>query len=204
MARSADAARLTRAHRAAQAALGVQTIAALRAIWPALDLNDLDGTFDQWFGLAVPIVGAQRTVSARLAANYVTIFRALELGPFVAPIVPTLSEVVSLEKLATSLRVTGPVSLKANVGRGMGLDEASRIADQRSSAAGMRHVLEGGRETLMQTIKADPRAVRWARITSGNACDFCQMLEERGAVYKSDTVDFEAHDHCSCSAEPEY
>jgi hypothetical protein len=30
------------------------------------------------------------------------------------------------------------------------------------------------------------------------------MLATRGAVFTADTADFEAHDHCSCSAEAAY
>jgi hypothetical protein len=41
-------------------------------------------------------------------------------------------------------------------------------------------------------------------VTSGNACDFCSMLADRGAVYGEASAEFEAHDHCSCSAQPVY
>lgn len=204
MASTAEATRLTQAHRRAQVAIGDQTITSLRNVWPTLDLSNLDGTFDAWLAKAAPIIRAHRAVSARVAGNYYQLFRAFELGQAATPIVPTLVEMVPAEKLATSLRVTGPISLKANIGRGMPLEQAARIADEGSAAAGMRHALDGGRQTLMQTIKADPRAQRWERVTSGNGCDFCQMLADRGAVYKEDTVDFEAHDHCTCSAEPGY
>jgi hypothetical protein len=30
------------------------------------------------------------------------------------------------------------------------------------------------------------------------------MLAGRGSVYSADTAEFEAHDHCGCSAEPVY
>jgi len=41
-------------------------------------------------------------------------------------------------------------------------------------------------------------------VTSANPCDFCLMLESRGAVYKEWTVDFQAHDSCACTAAPEW
>jgi hypothetical protein len=42
------------------------------------------------------------------------------------------------------------------------------------------------------------------RVLGGAGCDFCQMLAGRGEVYSAETADFEAHDHCGCTAEPIY
>lgn len=196
--------RLTEAHRVAQAKVGALTVLQMHTIFPLLDVRDLDATFPRWLKAAAAVVGAQRVTSARLAANYVTTFRALELGPDVAPVVPSLSETVVTQRLATSLLVTGPVSLKANVGRAMPLERATSIADANSARAAMRHVLDGGRDTILETVKADPRATRWQRVTSEKPCDFCDMLAGRGAVYKADTVDFLSHDGCACGAEPGY
>jgi hypothetical protein len=196
--------RLTEAHRLAQLRLGSQTVDQMHTVWPLLDPADLDGTFDRWLRATAPIVGRQRITSSRLAGTYATTFRAIELGRDVEPIVPTLSEVVATERLATSLLVTGPLSIKRAMVRSIPLARAVDVADSTSAAAAMRLALDGGRETLMRTIEKDPLATSWQRVTSGNACDFCSMLEGRGAVYKTDTVDFEAHDHCSCTAEPGY
>lgn len=46
--------------------------------------------------------------------------------------------------------------------------------------------------------------VRYRRITSGTACAFCRMLAGRGAVYSENTGRFQAHDHCACTAEPDF
>lgn len=64
-----------------------------------------------------------------------------------------------------------------------------------------RRILNFSRQTVMGSSVADPRAKGWQRIGVGE-CDFCQMLLSRGAVYTEATADFEAHDHCHCSAEP--
>lgn len=40
------------------------------------------------------------------------------------------------------------------------------------------------------------------RVASGGACAFCQMLASRGGVYSKRGANFEAHDGCTCSAEP--
>lgn len=37
-------------------------------------------------------------------------------------------------------------------------------------------------------------------MTSAKACNFCSALAGRGIVYSTESVDFKAHDACSCSA----
>lgn len=66
-----------------------------------------------------------------------------------------------------------------------------------------RLVLNGGRDTVVQSTNADPAHVGWARVGAGD-CDFCQMLIDRGPVYGADSADFESHDHCHCSAVPSF
>lgn len=204
MAATIEARRLTEAHRLAQARLGAQTVAAVLAAWPLLDLDNLDGSLAGWLRVVAPVVQAQRRTSARLAANYLTTFRALELGVDVGPIVPTLAETVDTKTLTTSLLVTGPVAVKAALARRVTLAQAADIARSRSSAAAMRHALGGGRDTIAGTVGGDRRALGWARATSGKTCHFCAMLAGRGPVYSEQTVGFEAHDGCACTAEPVY
>lgn len=203
MAQSLNAVRLTQAHRRAQATLGKKTMTELHRVFPTLDLTDLDGTFDQWFDLASRIVGSQRASSSRLAANYLKVYRAVELGPQVRPIVPVLSETVSMEALRTSLRVTGPVSLKTNVGQGVDLARAARIADERSSKAGARYALGGGRDTIVQTAHRDQRMAGWTWVASGGrTCDYCANLD--GVLFYGGEAEFNPHDGCECSAEPTF
>lgn len=203
MALSVVARRLTDTHRLAQARLGNQTMTRLREVWPTLDLNNLDGTFGAWVDRASPIVRSQRLVSARLAANYLTVFRKIELGTDVRPVVPVLVETVSKEALITSLRVTGPVSVKANVGRGMDLLQAAGIADERSSKAGARWALGGGRDTIVATSKADKRMAGWTWVASGaKTCDYCANLD--GTLFYQGEAEFNPHDGCDCTAEPTF
>lgn len=196
--------RLTEAHRLAQVRLGAQTVQQMRTIWPLLDPASLDRTFTGWLRAAVPVVGRQRSTSARLAANYLTTFRAIELGADVAPIVAALSEVVDTEQLATSLLVTGPLSIKRAMSRSIPIARALDVAESSSSASAMRLALNGGRETLVNTINRDPEARGWTRVTSAKACDFCSMLAGRGGVYTEASGDFQAHDGCNCSVEAAY
>jgi hypothetical protein len=75
---------------------------------------------------------------------------------------------------------------------------------------GFRGLIEGGtqrrianfsRQTIAGSAIADPAARGWKRVGAGG-CDFCRMLIGRGAVYTESSVEFEAHDHCNCGAEP--
>lgn len=194
---------LTEAHRIAQLHLTAVAVRQLRAVWSLLNPEDLDGTFEDWLIAVVPLVDSQRRASATLAARYITTFRALELGLDADPFVPVLSAPVNRKALTTSMLVTGPISIRGNLGR-MTLAKAVDVAEGRTSSAAMRHVLNGGRETITKTIQADGRAVGYQRVTSGNACEFCSMLADRGPVYGKESADFAAHDRCGCTAEPVY
>ena len=194
--------RLTEAHRLAQARLGARTVAQMLAAWNILDVEDLEATTGPWLQAAVPLVQAQHRQSAILAADYMRAFRAVQLGTLTGP-TAVLAE-FDPKRVTTSLTVTGPVSLKAAMARGVDLATAADTAQARSAAAGMRQSLAGGRETIAATTTADPRAVGYVRVTSDKACEFCSMLADRGAVYSDDTAHFDAHDGCSCSGEPVY
>lgn len=193
---------LTESHRLAQARIGAETVRQLLGAWTVIDPRRLDATVTAWLGIAVPLVEAQRSKSVGVAANYLRTFRALELGTLNG-FAPVLGQ-ADPTTVATSLTVVGVASLKAATAKGKALDVAARTAQARTAAAGMRQALTGGRDTIVQTVAADPQARGWARVTSATPCDFCQMLADRGAVYGEDSADFQAHDSCGCSAEPAY
>lgn len=67
-----------------------------------------------------------------------------------------------------------------------------------------RRILNFSRQTVMGSSVADPGAHGWAREGSGASCDFCLFLINRGAVFSDDTADFASHDHCNCSAVPQF
>jgi hypothetical protein len=204
MAATVEAGRLTEVHRRAQIRIGAGVVQAMQSVWPLLNVDDLDGSFERWLRATTTIVGGQRVASARLAANYVQTFKTLELGAGAAAAPIVLAETVPADQIATSMLVVGPVAVKSALGRGVPPVKAMEIASARTSAAAMRHTLNGGRDTITGTVNADPQASRWRRVTSGNACDFCSMLAGRGTVYQSGTVTFQAHDGCGCTAEPVY
>lgn len=60
------------------------------------------------------------------------------------------------------------------------------------------------RAAVEEATATDPRFVGWVRVTEAGACDFCEMLASRGAVYTSDTTALGAldyHNNCNCYAE---
>jgi hypothetical protein len=205
MASSPQAAHLTQVHRLAQARLAAQVAGQVRLLWPLLDVDDLDATIDRWLQATVPIVQRQRAMSARLAADYVRAFRALELGPD-PRYTPVLETVAPVEQITTSLTVVGPVSIKrgATLPGTVARARAVATAEANAARAAMRHVGDGGRGTITGSVAADSHAEGWARATSGKACYFCRMLASRGPVYREDTAGFDAHDGCGCTAEPVY
>lgn len=185
-------------HRQAQARLGVAAIAQLRAVFRLLDPKAVDATFERWLAVVTPIVAANRATSAQLAGAYLTAFKQIEHG---GPVDIVTASPADVAALATSMLVTGPVAYKLAARRGVGLAQAATIAETRTSGAGMRFVLEGGRDTILNTLRSDGDAKGFVRVAAGNACAFCSELEGKHA--NSDEA-FPAHDHCSCTAEPVY
>lgn len=199
MASTVEGRRLTEAQRLAQGRLGAEVVRQAVAAFALLDPENIDRTIERWLAVMVPLVQRNRRTSAQMAADYIEAFRFVELGE--GQFTPELVEDIPAEQVATSLIVTGPARIRAARG------PAARVLDTaraESAAAAMRHVLNGGRDTVVATTNADRRALGWARATSGRACGFCAMLASRGPVFGDDTVGFRAHDRCTCSAEPVY
>lgn len=203
-----DAGRLlTEEHRLAQLRTGADTVQTMRDVWPLLDPLDLDGSFPRWSRTALEVLRDQFDTSARLGINYLTSFRALEIGLDGGPSVP-VSPVMNLEQSLTSLYVTGPIEAKKQIATGASIEEAMQRAEASSAASGMRQALTGGRAAVMDGLEVDSAARGWARATSARCCAFCAMLASRGpvylsrssALYRKDGKRF--HDNCACTVEP--
>lgn len=190
---------LTRQHRRTQQAVSAAVLRELLALWPLLDPLRLDETAPGFIAAATRLTAGGRALSSRAAVAYYTAFRLAEGVSGAAP--ASVAATAPLEAIRTSLLVTGPVSIKAATGRGVPLSRSTADALVRVSGAVSRHALDGGRETVVELTRTDPKAQGWARVTSGDGCSFCQMLASRGPVYSGETVDFESHDHCLCGSE---
>lgn len=114
-----------------------------------------------------------------------------------------------------SLNVTGPIGQKAKRARGKTEREARDISFVESSGAASRHVLTGGRQSLLTLVEGDMQADGWVRVTDGDPCAFCAMLASRGPVFKRGSFsesdprftgpgEVKVHDHCACTLEAVY
>lgn len=198
----AAAAPLTDTHRSAQLALRARVLRDLQLLWPAMDWQDIDRTLPLWADAIEALVRTSRATSASLASSYLQAFRLAAGITGTAPVVTAAA--LPAEQLATVLRVTTAAAVKAATARGVNADRAMANAFVRSSGEITRLVLDGGRDTIRQTVAQDPECRGWERVGSGSACDFCQMLIGRGAVYKADTAKFASHGHCACTPQPVY
>lgn len=195
MASTAVGAQLTQLHRRRQLALRAATIRDLLAIWPAFDIDDIDGSWPALESALLTLVRSRHRDSAGLAANYYRTFRDVEgvSGQFV----PRLAETPNETLTRATLTIVGPILTKKAIARGQRRPAETMLT--RLSGTVTRQVLEGGRQTLHASAQADQQAKGWRRVTSGRACSFCAAIAAEGVI--GTDVDFAAHDHCSCTQE---
>lgn len=65
-----------------------------------------------------------------------------------------------------------------------------------------RKVADQYRGTVIRSSIEDPASQGWRRVGTGD-CEFCRMLINRGAVYRTST-NFRSHDGCNCSTVPAF
>ncbi len=189
---------LTEQHRQAQLQVRSHALRDFLLLWP-LWTGDTT-SFARLVSATMPLLRVYRQASASLAGTYYSALRTADRAPGVPTV--RLAAKVNLEQVTKSMYVTGQAAARDALGGGRA-DHARGDALTRVSGAVTRHVLAGGRETILDSVAADHHAIGWARVTDGNPCYFCLTLASRGAVYKSEaTAGFEAHDHCGCAAVP--
>lgn len=168
-----------------------------------LDPSDLDRSFAAYSTVATRVVNSHRAEASAAAGAFVTAFRASEGVPGTVP--ARLAGAVVPAQAATSLLVTGPVTVKRALASGASLEVAMARGRLATAGAASRLAVNAARETVIATVASDKRAVGWARATDGQPCYFCAMLASRGPVYKSEgSADFRSHGRCGCVATPVY
>jgi len=203
VARTTAGAQLTQAHRRAQLALRADVLADLTRLWTLFDAGDLEATFTRFAAAAEILIRQRHGDSSGLAAAYFERFRSTEgvAGAAVARLAEPPPPVLVRE----TLRLTGLAGATNAIQAGQGAAQASRNGLVRVAGAVTNLVLGGGRRTLVESVRADRQAQGWQRVTSSSPCAFCAMVASRGPAFTSQrSARFEAHDHCSCSAEPYY
>lgn len=195
MARTHAGAELTRLHRQRQLVLRAATLRdmlVLSKLW--------NSPFDDFASATATLVESRRTISAGLASDYYRGLRAVEGIPGSAS--PQLADETNRDRVIASLYITGLGTFNRSIGAGLTEQAAKRQALVSLSGSVGRHVLNAGRDTIIGSAKTDRHSRGWARQTSGNPCSFCAVIASRGPVFKEDTADFQAHDHCACQPIP--
>jgi hypothetical protein len=203
---------LTSQHGRQQTAIRAAAIADVLQVWQAgFDLDDIDESWRRMEPAVVAVTNDYRRQSSNVAAGYYQAFRTAEGAPGAHQ--PTLAVPPSREVLRYSLGFYGGVV--PNQLLRTGRPDVARQAAVRLSGGVMRHVTDGGRDTVINNVQRDRQAVGVARITATDPCAFCAMLASRGPVYKSAETAagsrwsqsdeaFKVHDHCNCRMEPVY
>lgn len=191
---------VTERYRAALRAIQAATIKDILAIWPAFDPTDIEGTWPPVQQALIAIVqrhsipssqlGARYYATARLLAGVVDDFALETLDPPSADqVIPSLV-VTGLGRAWSAAKRAAPASVVAQSALAGVIGSATRIVNDSS------------RQTVQDNIRRDDRSVGYARVASPTACEFCAEIEAEGVIAKTDTLDFAAHDHCSCTSEP--
>lgn len=185
--------RLTQAHRTAQLQLRAATLAQVLQVTRGMTVEQLDDVWPAIRAALTAIITTNRRQSAGIASRYYTTFRTVSRVPGGVQV-----RIAELDRgaLLRSLEFVGPI-----VARQYG----TKTAITALAGASSRHVLNGGRQTMIDAIREDDQALGWERVTDGKPCAFCAMLASRGAVYKTrESGGFRSHDHCACSVEPRF
>ena len=218
MARTKEGAALTDLHRRQQLALRAAVVRDVMKLWPMWAPKD-PGSYLAFEAAMVLLVQSRSALSATIAARYYQSFSALE-APGVE-LVGDLGQIALAARppsaqIRASISATSRAGVFRALGAGQSYEQAIANGLVEVSGAASRLAMNAGRDTILGAVSADPVCVGWARHGGGKPCGFCSMLISRGPVYKSAqsavagqrfsdrVMDFRAHDHCSCSAEPVY
>jgi len=203
MAATDAGARLTAAQRTSQLRLRQSLVRDLLRVWPAFNPADINGSWAKLEPVLVALVQSRFPLSARIAATYLPEFRAAE--GVAGRIVAAVPDVPLADLVVPNLRYVGPMNANRLNGLGVQPSKIARTTLVNIEGELTRQILNGGRRTIVDTVRADRRARGYSRVTDGSPCAFCAMLAGRGAVYNTESSgSFEAHRKCGCTAEPTY
>ncbi len=221
---TSDVTNLTTAYRTTQ----VQRAALIATLVAAYYRSKVDPSdpvaVERWLDLMIPRILRRHDEVADAAAKYATTLRSLEVpGPRIS-FEPSVGAVA--EQVKTSLMVVGPGDYLNKMKQIERLDvtpaqaraltvEAKQVTARKIAASTVRHVQNGGRQTLIDATKSDASALGYVRVTRDKPCYFCAMLASRGLVFADDSVvssdarftgdgTAKVHDECQCTMKPVY
>lgn len=211
MARTAEGAALTQAHRRQQVQIRAGALRDLTTLWRAVDPADLSRTIEPFARAASVMLRERNRESATLAGRYFRRFRDAEgvAGSAFSVFTPDPPPRDVVLAAVRGAALSGIINARR---RGISVPAAARNGFVKASGSATSLVLRGSRETLLGATASDRASTgRWQRITDPDACAFCAMLASRGAVFvpgggvsTSSDITFSAHGNCACQAEPAY
>lgn len=213
-------------HQQAQEEVASKVAIGLGVLWAGLQFTNLADTAPAWIHGATLEIEKGFAQSVALAAEFVQ--HSLWAAEPKAGLIPEVPIRFPAERVQVSLRAAGPGSIRSRTLLPPELvneRDIMRVAKLGTTGAGVRHVLNGGRQAVAQATqladltpdKDNRRVIGYARYTeSGNGknspCYFCAMLASRGAVYRENAFAETSerfgdnvaavHDHCQCSLRP--
>ncbi|MBP2581925.1 hypothetical protein J3A78_002403 [Streptomyces sp. PvR006] len=202
-----DASPAAARQRAAQRGLTARLTRDVRGLRRIIIPSRLEATVPDWIAAVRALVDQYGAASSALSADYYDAERidAGAPGRFSVP----LAEPPPDEQVENSLRWAtkdlwprdpeDPTTTEAQLAP---MEVRLSQAERKAEAVTQKLVADQGRATVQEAVRRDRQATAWARSAALGACSFCMLLATRGAVYKQDTADFQAHDGCHCGVVP--
>ncbi|MFE2973378.1 hypothetical protein [Streptomyces sp. NPDC059258] len=196
-------------YRAAQRGLSRLLVRDVRSLRRLILPSRLRTSMPDWFTAMQEVVDQYARTSAALSAEFYDAQREAAGVPdsFTVPVPdpPPAEQTESSLRWATKdVWERDPEDPRTTDAQREPLEVRLAQAEKKAEAVAQKLVTDTGRGTVQEAVRQDRQAVAWARTAGLNACAFCRMLSIRGAVFKQDTVDFQAHDGCHCMALPVY
>lgn len=225
MATATEIRNLTTAYRAQQVRRAAIVAALVAAYYQSRVEAEDPSSIERWLEIMVPRIMAEHDRVARYAAAYATQARRLEL-----PNAPSLTFGPSAgaveEQVRKSLSIVGPGDFMNKMREIERIDvtpaqeqaliaEAKQVTANKLAASAVRHIQNGGRQTLIDAAQQDRLALGYVRVTKDKPCFFCAMLASRGLVFAEDSFadsdprftgdgTAKVHDSCQCAMKPVY
>jgi hypothetical protein len=204
---------------AAHLALTAALVAALRRLWPTIDLTNTAETLPRYRAGVTGLVDRFSLAASSLSLDHFDTMLARE---GLSAENPPVHDVPSAKVQASIGWATDPLIS----GRDASLHEpvpadTVTIVQQRVEGAATKVVMDAGRNQLIEAIEADRRVRGWVRVARTDACAFCRMLATRpllatrGGFYRTvgsagrnanarftGAGDFKFHNDCHCTIAP--
>src|SRR5690606_32687268 len=140
-------------------------------------------------------------MSAALARRYYQAIRVAETG--VAVLFDGFPQVTFRSNLARAALLQQLATLRRL--RDLGVEDAVLKVGRQVQREMVEEEFHGGRRQVIDTVRDDPVALGWYRVTDGDPCAVCALLASRGAVYRSqESASFGAGPPCGCWRGPAF